>query len=347
MVKVSVLIPCYNAARYVSQAIDSILAQSFADFELVIVDDGSKDASIEAITRYTDTRIRLVRHGINKGVAEARNTAMKHAKGAYLAFLDADDTSSPDRLEKQVRFLDEHADVDVVGSFGRTMGKLKVWKCPLSHGEILGASFFKFPIWTSVLMFRKNILDRIPIRIDPSFLTAEDQDFIDQLLGGGCILANIPRVLFDRRLHDSNTSLKFSDLADKLTTIIRKRAVLRWLPNCSEQELELHCEIARRSLALSSKDAPAVASWLYTLHTQAVERAVPQPDKFLRAMAAQWDHVCARFVSEGFGIAAKTYFSQPKLVKAAGLSGQAAFLARCFKLKRKLKKSALGNHAPG
>jgi GT2 family glycosyltransferase len=338
MPKVSVLMPCYNAAKYIAEAIDSILTQTFADFELVIVDDGSQDASVAIITSYEDTRIRLIRHEINKGPAGAYNTALEQAHGAYLAILESDDASLPNRLETQARFLDEHPEVDVVGSFYRDMGKVKIWKFPLAHSEILGMSFFRIPVRMSTLMFRNNTPDKAPVRIDPFLSVVDDQDFVDKLMERGCLFANIPEPLVAYRRHDSSYSQKTFDQSDAKTTIIRKRSVRRWLPDCSERELELHCEIARRSLALSSKDAPAVAEWLYRLHTEAVARDVPQPDAFLRAMAAQWDQVCARWVSEGFGVAVRTFFSQPKLSKAAGLSGQAAFLARCLKWRGKLKK---------
>ena len=105
---VSVVIPAYNRERYLADAVDSVLAQTFTDFELLIVDDGSRDRTVEIAKSYRDPRIRLVRHERNRGVAAARNTGVAEARGAYVAFLDSDDVAYPDRLARQVAFLDAH-----------------------------------------------------------------------------------------------------------------------------------------------------------------------------------------------------------------------------------------------
>ena len=99
--------PVYNGEKYVGEAIDSILAQTFSDFELIIVDDGSQDRSAEVIREYEkrDERIRFLRHERNRGEAAARNRGLDAATGDYIAAMDCDDLSLPQRLEEQVRYL--------------------------------------------------------------------------------------------------------------------------------------------------------------------------------------------------------------------------------------------------
>ncbi len=105
---VSVIIPSYNHARFIAEAIQSVLDQTFQDFEIVITDDGSTDNSIEVIEKFTDERIRLFRHASNQGACVTSNNCIKQARGKYIAMLSSDDVWLPTKLEKQVRFLEEH-----------------------------------------------------------------------------------------------------------------------------------------------------------------------------------------------------------------------------------------------
>jgi len=110
MPKVSVIMPAYNAETFIREAIDSILAQSHRDFELVILDDGSMDATASIVQSYDDPRIRLIQKD-NEGVAATLNRGIGLAQGEFIWRHDADDISTPERLEKQIRFLNEHPDV--------------------------------------------------------------------------------------------------------------------------------------------------------------------------------------------------------------------------------------------
>ena len=104
---VSIIMPCYNAAPYVARSIESVLAQTYEDWELLITDDGSTDKSVEIIQAYCDKdeRIQLFKHVKNQGIARARNTSLAEARGRFVAFLDHDDLWMPDKLEKQVGFM--------------------------------------------------------------------------------------------------------------------------------------------------------------------------------------------------------------------------------------------------
>ena len=107
---ISIITPCFNASKFISNTITSIKNQTYNDWELIIVDDCSTDGSIEIIESFTasDKRIKLIKNHINKGVAETRNTALKEAKGKYIAFLDSDDQWDSNKLEKQFTFMEEN-----------------------------------------------------------------------------------------------------------------------------------------------------------------------------------------------------------------------------------------------
>lgn len=154
---VSIITAAFNAGRFIGPFIRSILAQTWTDFELIIVDDASQDNTVDIVESFRDPRVRLIRHARNQGPGEARNTAIEVATGKYLAVADADDLNMPARLEKQVAFLETHPEVDVVGSnmyffneAGEIIGGLTnagtthdtfwrqlKWEMPLSHPTIM------------------------------------------------------------------------------------------------------------------------------------------------------------------------------------------------------------------
>ena len=120
---VSVIIPVYNTERYLAESIESILAQTFTDFELIIVDDGSSDRSPEIIREFErrDERIRVTRFAQNAGEWKARTAGLAAARGEYIAWQDSDDISLPERLERQARFLQANPEIGAVGVFAHVV----------------------------------------------------------------------------------------------------------------------------------------------------------------------------------------------------------------------------------
>lgn len=104
---VSIIMPSYNTAEYVADSIRSVIAQTYSDWELIIVDDCSKDDSVNVINSFSDPRIRLLVNETNSGAALSRNRALREAKGKWIAFLDSDDLWAPEKLEKQIRFMEQ------------------------------------------------------------------------------------------------------------------------------------------------------------------------------------------------------------------------------------------------
>lgn len=154
--KISVILPTYNAEKYLQESIESILNQSFQDFELLIIDDFSKDATRLIVNSYKDRRIRLV-DGPKRGLAAALNWGIKIAKGEYIARMDADDISLPERFEKQVSFLDKHADVSLVGSWQQKFGASNNIHCPAEkHEDIKIRLLFSCDLCHSTLMWRRK-----------------------------------------------------------------------------------------------------------------------------------------------------------------------------------------------
>jgi glycosyltransferase involved in cell wall biosynthesis len=158
--KVSVIMPVYNAEKYVGEAIESILNQTFQDFELILVEDHSTDQSFALIQKIKSNKIKVLQTSENSGAAISRNLGITKAQGEYIAFLDADDWAYPTRLEKQVNFLNQNASTGMVGTWAEIInekGQLInefVWNIPQS--QIAPRMLFHNCFVTSSVMLRRE-----------------------------------------------------------------------------------------------------------------------------------------------------------------------------------------------
>ncbi|PEL13552.1 glycosyltransferase [Bacillus sp. AFS017336] len=178
MPKVTVFMPVYNTEKYLEKSIRSILNQTFKDFELLIIDDGSTDKSKEIINKFKDTRIRLIENEVNKGLPYTRNLGLRLAKGLYFAIMDSDDIARKDRLKEQVSILDKKNDIGVVTSNERVIYKtfpIKVVKRKQKSDFLKLLLLFENCIGNTTVMFRKNILDEIIYQKD--FFVCQDYKF--------------------------------------------------------------------------------------------------------------------------------------------------------------------------
>lgn len=162
--QVTVLMPAYNAGKYIAAAVQSVLDQTFSDFELLIVDDGSSDNTVSVLQGFTDSRIRLIRQE-QSGVAAALNTGLSHARGIYICRFDADDICFPHRLARQVHFLDGHPTYLVVGSDAEYISEdgehLFHFRCAgHTHKEIVDRLYTHCPFIHSAVMYRKEAILR-------------------------------------------------------------------------------------------------------------------------------------------------------------------------------------------
>lgn len=161
MPDVTVLLPVHNGARFIAAAIESVLRQTFADFELLIVDDASTDETAAEVRRFADPRIRTVTHDRNHGLSRALNSGLTAARGAYIARLDHDDVAHRRRLEVQSGFLDRHPSVALVGSRARLIDESARIKGtverPVSVRGIRWLAMLENPFIHSATMFRRDV----------------------------------------------------------------------------------------------------------------------------------------------------------------------------------------------
>lgn len=211
---VSVIMPVYNGESFISEAIESILTQTYQDFELFIINDRSSDETSEIIKEYKKRfpqKIRLIQLNKRHGAYGAMNAAMKYAKGEFIAPMDSDDVSHPERLRKEVEFLLNNPDVIVVGSFARIIDKNKnvVGRkiFGITHQAIYSSFFYVHPIVHPSCMIRKNMLLQNDKLYQDIFGVNDDYYTFFTLLCLGKF-ANIPEFLLDYRVHLGNSSLQ-------------------------------------------------------------------------------------------------------------------------------------------
>jgi len=201
MPKVSVIMGVYNGANRVKLAIDSILNQTFKDFEFIICDDGSYDNTFDVLESIAikDNRIKLIKNNKNLGLAITLNNCLNIASGVYIARMDDDDISLPERLEKQVEFLDSHPEYAFVGTSRNLYDNNGIWGKSIISGERSKLDIFmgKTFVHPSVMIRREAILDVGGYSIYPETERTEDFDLWCKLYAKGYKGYNIKDVLFN------------------------------------------------------------------------------------------------------------------------------------------------------
>jgi glycosyltransferase involved in cell wall biosynthesis len=205
--KITVLMPVYNCELYIREAVDSILNQTFTDFEFLIIDDASTDETVTIIKTYDDPRIQLIQKPQNSGYTNSLNYGLSISRGKYIARMDGDDVSLPERFAKQVTFLDANPDVILCGTFYSIIGTKEVITVPGNFEDIKLTLLRKCCFGHPTVMIRKNSVDKLAAIYDVNKEPAEDYDLWVRLLAIGKMY-NLQEVLLNYRVHDSQASQK-------------------------------------------------------------------------------------------------------------------------------------------
>ncbi len=240
MPKVSVVMPVYNGEKYLREAIDSILNQTFSDFEFIIINDCSADSTEQIIMSYTDDRIVYVKNEKNMGVAESLNRGIDLAKGEYIARMDADDISLPERFEKQVKFMDKHTDIGVCGSnifLFNEDGILREHTFLSEYEDIKVGMLFGCSFAHPSVIIRKSVLKENNFKYNSQFEKTEDYELWGRL-AEVCKLYNINEFMLKYRIHKNQVTSKITEREDKNCRFIQERLLGKIAENMSGCELD-------------------------------------------------------------------------------------------------------------
>ena len=288
----SVVMPVYNGEKYLGEAIDTILNQSFKDFEFLIINDGSTDRSMDIINSYTDNRIRVINNEKNRGIPYTRNLALREAKGEFLAWSDCDDISLPERLETQINFLKSNKEYGICGTWLlRFAGeKTYVAKSNTNSKAIKAALLFKPAVWNATAMYRLAKIKEFNLSFNPNLPIAEDYDFY---LRSSMLfpLANIPKVLYKYR--DSETSIMRSfenqeTKSDIIHKIVHEQALSHLGITPSEAEFAIHRLIGSHKLLDNFQDFTACYHWLHTIKLKNNQAQVYDKQALNKVLAEQF-----------------------------------------------------------
>ena len=246
--EVSVLIPVYNADKYLGEAIDSILNQDFTDFELIVINDGSTDESEAIVNSYNDARIIYVKNSENIKLIDTLNKGLALCRGQFIARMDADDISYRSRLKEQVSFLRSNPKIGVLGSYYRkineTGGYLNgVVQLSESHEEIYCDFLFKScPIVHPSVLIRKSVLKNLNPIFKKEFLHAEDMDLWCRLIHKTKFF-NLSKTLIKYRIHQNQVTNQHNLINRENTLKIKKRFLKENFPSLKNHLIHNYCNI--------------------------------------------------------------------------------------------------------
>lgn len=230
----------YNGEKYLRYAIESILNQTYTNFEFLIINDGSSDATEEIILSYNDDRIRYIKNEQNLKLISSLNKGLDLANGKYIARMDADDVSMPERLEKQVEFMERNLDLGVLGSWVQTLGLEKDREIHFNsgHEQIRFELFLHNYLHHPTVMMRSDILKKYNIKYE-QFLHAEDYALWIKL-SNYTKIDILPEILLTYRLHGNNISETQVEFQKKQTSEMRRIQISDLGIYLSDDELKLY-----------------------------------------------------------------------------------------------------------
>jgi glycosyltransferase involved in cell wall biosynthesis len=292
--KASVFMPVYNAGEYLKVAIESILNQDFKDFEFVIVNDGSTDGSLDIIKSYSDTRIRLIDNPKNLGLIGSLNIGMEQCKGEYIVRMDQDDISLPQRLSKQISFMDENPEYGLIGSWFEDFGEnieSRFVKYSSDDAHIRLRHLYQTHISHPTAVMRTAVIRQHNIRFDPEFVHGEDYNCW-VTFSEYCKLSNFPEVLVKKRDHPSNITNKYASVMHATCTKVKQRQFDKMGTPISNQDADLYSRFANPEWNFSLEEMQQLNSLLNKLlkaHSAAI--AIPELT-FKKYLAEKWFHLC-------------------------------------------------------
>ena len=299
MPQVSIIMPVYNGAKYIEESISSVLAQSFTDFELIVVDDASTDTSKEQILAIKDGRLRYLAHAENRGTAAATCTGLEASASKFIALLDQDDIALPQRLEKQGRFLNGQARITIAGGQRICFGAADVEaKVPLDDAGIKARLLSGAGnMYNPTVMMRRDFLVRHGIRWQAADKSAFDWGFFVEAAKLGARFANLPDTLIHYRIHEGQQSRDQGSLRTTLAAI-RLRLMAPLFPQLSADERVLLEPLLQWAMPPDLASAEVQAGLALIPKAQSLKKSVLGEDRavvhhFLNACEQRWSKALA------------------------------------------------------
>jgi glycosyltransferase involved in cell wall biosynthesis len=341
--EVTVLMTVYNGEKYLRDSINSILNQTFMDFEFLIIDDASIDSSRDIILSYNDLRIKLIKNNKNVGQAESLNRGLQEAKAEYVARMDQDDVSLPLRLEKQVIFLDEHPEVGVSGTFAMFIDgngedlEVKSYEEMMTENENLKTQLlFRSCFIHPSVIFRLSLLKDHHLFYEKNAGHAQDYRLWYRM-SSICDFVNIPNELYKYRLHKNQLS-KNKRNDQYLSSNDTRRMILKDFlgREVSQKEQNKHSEISIAQHGSSLSKVNEAENWLkFLMNHNKMDRKYKKKS-LTRVLQNIWMLLCMNSSHLGMKLLLKYFSSNFWKFSFKNLNREIIFFSKCM-IKHKVK----------
>ena len=298
----SIIMPAYNAEKFISQAIQSILDQTYNNFELIIINDGSTDKTKNIIESFDDKRIRYFENERNEGIVFSRNKGLKLAQGEYIGMLDADDIAYSKKFEEQITFLEQNKDFGMLGSWANFIDEEGVglpgnWKLKAPPEMIPAIMLFKNYFLQSAVVYRKQCINQYSFR--------EGFDILEDYLVWMEIIRkhkvwNLQKYLIKYRVHSGGvTKMHQEERLEKEKKVFRLQLMELGI-DATEQEIELHLLIRDDKPITNIATLKSIEKWLLKINEQNKSTKTYDQQMLAKVIFNRWLKVCAKAKSLHF-----------------------------------------------
>ncbi len=289
---VSVVLPVYNVAPYIEATIASILTQTFADFELLVLDDCSTDGTVAKVQAIRDPRLRLVQNPRNLGRAGTDNAALPYVRGEYVAKMDGDDLCHPERLARQVAFLRQHPEVNMVGCWLQNFGaSTYLHRYPASPADLKVETLFTLPGGNNCFMLRANLLRERGMHYDASLRQTEDYEFCVRYLDE-LVIATIPEVLVQYRVLPSVVKQEILAERARVSGQVQAQLFASWQLPVSAREQHIHSAVSLLNIPLGDLTLAEIEQWLCRLLAHNEQHPRFDSAALHQGLGKRWFEVC-------------------------------------------------------
>lgn len=327
----SVLMPVFNSEKFVADAIKSILHQTFKDFEFLILDDASTDRSLEIVKDFEeqDSRIKAFQNEKNLGVVESRNKLINFSKGKYIAWIDSDDIALENRFEEEIKFLEKHPEIGMVGAYpviidekGKKTGK---WWFETNPQKLKIELFFHSPFLSSSVIIRKS---RLPQDFyDSKFPVAEDFDLYSKISEYSEI-ANIAKFLVKYRINSKGLSKSYTEKMEQLSVQVIKEHAERLGIKLEENTIK-NLRKAKKASKIAFKEIAEIEKSLISLKDLLSNNNHFDKKAVCEVIQKYWFETCRKSTHKGLEIL-KIFFRSPLFCKNLSLRDNTRLFVRAL-----------------
>jgi glycosyltransferase involved in cell wall biosynthesis len=260
---VTVIIPAYNVERYIGACLQSMLDQTYTQQEILVVNDAATDNTLHVIQQFNDSRIRIIQNEANLGLAASVNKAIHQAKGVYIARMDADDVAYPQRLQKQVDFLNQHPDVSIVGTAMQSIGySTYVHQFPQSHDACKAQLLFNVCFGHPTVLIRRSVFDKSENLYSEELRQYSEEYELWCRLVDNVRFANVPEVLLKYRTFEPAEKNEAEQKRKTNSFLIRKNFIAALWGEQAESDYVLHDNICNLRKAKDVNELNEWVNWL-------------------------------------------------------------------------------------